>query len=271
MAVRSILVDATPTESARHPALGAEAIKDARPADEVRASPPPDQVQESATRQAIAAIDGATLKTVRPPRRKPPRPALEVKETVKADREPLPIQPTPARIAPAKPTTPQIASGRLAPAAGVARVLRTLKPKPAADVEAVVFKVERGPSPDVTNDTKTGEPILAAAVAPTLALSNVTQAADSAPAFQGAALGNAAPRYPYAARVRGVEGDVLLRVVVLPNGKAVDVTLRITSGSALLDRAARDAVRRWRFRPARRAGQTVVGWVDVPVSFRLTD
>jgi protein TonB len=49
------------------------------------------------------------------------------------------------------------------------------------------------------------------------------------------------------------------------------VTLRLTSGSALLDRAARDAVRGWRFRPAKRAGQTVVGWVDVPVSFRLTD
>jgi len=183
-------------------------------------------------------------------------PAAEVVAEVKVPREPAPVQPTLIQPAPA----------RLAPAAEVARLLNTLKLKPAA-----VLKVERGPSPEIANDTKPGEPILAAAFAPGLALVNAARAADSAPAFRGAALGNAAPRYPYAARVRGVEGDVLLRVVVLPDGKAAGVTLRITSGSALLDRAARDAVRGWRFRPAKRAGRTVVGWVDVPVSFRLTD
>ena len=123
------------------------------------------------------------------------------------------------------------------------------------------------PSRDGAKDASNAEPILAAAPA----RGDAPQAADSAPAFRGAALGNAPPRYPYAARVRGIEGEVLLRVVVLPSGRAADVTLRSTSGSALLDGAARDAVRDWRFRPAKRGGQKVIGWVDVPVRFRLTD
>ena len=238
-------------------------VSDTRPAD-VRASSPPSPVQEKASRQVIAVFDSATLRTVRPPRRKPPRPAAEVVAEVKVLRESAPIQPTLIQPVPA----------RLVPAAEVARVLKTLKPKPAAEPAAEV-KVERGPSPEGANDAKAGEAILTAAVAPavapSVALGNAARRGDSAPAFQGEALDNAAPRYPYAARVRGVEGDVLLRVVVLPNGKVADVTLRSTSGYDLLDRAARDAVRGWRFRPARRAGRTVVGWVDVPVSFRLTD
>ena len=183
-------------------------------------------------------------------------PAADVVAEVKVPREPAPVQPTVIQAAPA----------RLAPAAEVARVLKTLKLKPGA-----VLKVERGPSPEGVNGTRTGTPILAAAVAPGPAPGNAARAADTSPAFRGAALGNAPPRYPYAARVRGIEGDVLLRVVVLPDGKAAGVTMRITSGSTLLDRAAHDAVRGWRFRPAKRAGRTVVGWVDVPVSFRLTD
>ncbi len=248
-------------EIARRPTPDVEVIKDTRPV-EVRASLPRGPVQESAARQVIAAFDSATLRTVSPPRRKLSRPAVEVNVAVKVERESAPIQHSLTRPAPSR-----VVLGRLAPAAEVARVLKTLKPKPAAEPAAAEVKAKRGPSLDVANETKPGEPMLAAAVA----TSDAAQVADSAPAVQGAALGNAAPRYPYAARVRGVEGDVLLRVVVLPNGKVADVTLRSTSGYALLDRAARDAVRGWRFRPARRAGRTVVGWVDVPVSFRLTD
>jgi protein TonB len=80
---------------------------------------------------------------------------------------------------------------------------------------------------------------------------------------------NPAPAYPYAARRRGQEGRVVLEVEVLADGGAGAVAVARSSGVASLDRAAVDAVRRWRFRPARRNGRTVRSTVRVPVRFAL--
>ena len=43
------------------------------------------------------------------------------------------------------------------------------------------------------------------------------------------------------------------------------------SGSRDLDRAAMQAVRRWRFEPAMAGGQPTVGQVIVPIDFNLGD
>jgi protein TonB len=85
------------------------------------------------------------------------------------------------------------------------------------------------------------------------------------------ALGNAAPVYPVAARVRGMEGRVVLEVEVRPDGYAAAVTLKRSSGWSVLDQAAHEAVRRWRFHPAQRDGAAVAGRVEVPIVFRLTE
>ena len=82
-------------------------------------------------------------------------------------------------------------------------------------------------------------------------------------------LSSPAPRYPREAQRRGETGTVLLRVHVGPDGKPYSVDLVQGSGSRTLDRAASDAVRRWRFRPAVRDGQAVAGEVQVPVTFDL--
>jgi protein TonB len=82
-------------------------------------------------------------------------------------------------------------------------------------------------------------------------------------------LSSPAPRYPREAQRRGETGTVLLRVHVGPDGKPYSVDLVQGSGSRALDRAASDAVRRWRFRPAVRGGQAVAGEVQVPVTFDL--
>lgn len=76
-----------------------------------------------------------------------------------------------------------------------------------------------------------------------------------------------APRYPPAALRRGESGSVVLRVHVGVDGVPYDVDIVDSSRSRLLDRAAIDAVRRWRFRPAQRDGQAVIGQVQVPISF----
>lgn len=78
-----------------------------------------------------------------------------------------------------------------------------------------------------------------------------------------------APRYPRDAQRRGESGTVLLRIHVSANGDPVGIDLVEGSGSRSLDRAAVDAVRRWRFDPAIRGGQPVAGTVQVPINFNL--
>lgn len=89
------------------------------------------------------------------------------------------------------------------------------------------------------------------------------------PLFNAAYLRNPPPRYPLAARRSGDEGTVMLRVLVTIEGTAARVELDRSSGSASLDGAAMEAVRNWRFVPARRGSQNVEDWVRVPVVFRL--
>ncbi|SDT85936.1 protein TonB [Verrucomicrobium sp. GAS474] len=83
------------------------------------------------------------------------------------------------------------------------------------------------------------------------------------------ALHNAPPPYPEAARARGIEGTAMVLVRVGRDGAAREVTLASSSGSALLDAAAVEAVRLWRFRPASLGGLAVESLVEIPVCFRL--
>ena len=79
------------------------------------------------------------------------------------------------------------------------------------------------------------------------------------------------PNYPEQARRAGIEGTVVLKIEILANGQAGQVYVFRSSGSELLDNAAADAVRRWRFVPAklRETGQTIVCQTTMPVVFRL--
>lgn len=89
------------------------------------------------------------------------------------------------------------------------------------------------------------------------------------PVFNVAYLRNPPPRYPLAARRNGEQGTVLLKVLVSAEGLPLRVELDQSSGSSYLDAAAQDAVRTWRFVPARRGAQNIEDWARVPVTFRL--
>jgi len=84
-----------------------------------------------------------------------------------------------------------------------------------------------------------------------------------------ALLDNPKPEYPIAARVRGEQGTVRVRVLVGEDGTALQVQLKESSGSKVLDRAAMEAIRNWKFIPARRGDKPVADWLVVPVRFRL--
>jgi protein TonB len=77
------------------------------------------------------------------------------------------------------------------------------------------------------------------------------------------------PGYPQSARRLGIQGITLLKVHVLIDGRVGDVVVQETAGHPDLDQAAADAVRRWRFDPARRGTDPVAMWVLLPVEFRL--
>jgi len=89
------------------------------------------------------------------------------------------------------------------------------------------------------------------------------------PRFDAAYLQNPPPVYPAQSRRTGEQGRVLLRVVVRPDGTPENVELRQSSGMARLDEAALDAVRKWRFVPARLGATPVTAAVIVPIVFSL--
>ena len=76
-----------------------------------------------------------------------------------------------------------------------------------------------------------------------------------------------APRYPQDALRRGLGGTVKVRASIAADGSVADVALAEGSGNRDLDRAALEAVRRWRFKPATRNGQPVASEVSVPIVF----
>lgn len=84
-----------------------------------------------------------------------------------------------------------------------------------------------------------------------------------------ASLNNPKPPYPLSARRRGLEGRVLIAAQVRADGSCAEARVRQSSGYSLLDDSARDAVRRWRFVPARHGDKPVDSWVEVPIVFRL--
>jgi periplasmic protein TonB len=77
------------------------------------------------------------------------------------------------------------------------------------------------------------------------------------------------PRYPESARRQGVEGITTLRFIVLANGHVGQIAVSRSAGHVDLDRAAVEAVRTWRFEPARRGEEAVAVWVTLPVRFEL--
>jgi TonB family protein len=76
------------------------------------------------------------------------------------------------------------------------------------------------------------------------------------------------PDYTEEARRRGIEGDVVLEIVVRSDGTVGNVKVMQGLGGGL-DQRAIDAVRQWRFSPARRFGTPVDVMVEVAVEFKL--
>ena len=77
----------------------------------------------------------------------------------------------------------------------------------------------------------------------------------------------AAPVYPQLAREAGVEGTVMVHLLVDKTGVVRDV--RVVKSIPMLDVAAVECVRRWRFKPALSNDRPIAVWVAAPVRFAL--
>jgi TonB family protein len=81
------------------------------------------------------------------------------------------------------------------------------------------------------------------------------------------------PKYPDEAKKEGIEGTVIVKILVDIDGTVADVEIFKSSGSALLDQAAVDAALQAKYKPAERYDKSkkynVRAWVYRPYKFNL--
>ncbi len=139
------------------------------------------------------------------------------------------------------------------------------KPKPVVDPQPV----QQAAEPDMPVETPDPSPQVESSPAQP---ENVAPALPNRePDYQAAYLNNPLPAYPMVARRMGWQGRVVLNVEVLENGLPGQVKLHQSSGRDVLDNAAMQAVRGWRFVAARQNGQAVAKSFLVPIPFILKE
>ena len=77
------------------------------------------------------------------------------------------------------------------------------------------------------------------------------------------------PEYPEIAKLMGIEGTVMVRLLVDRFGQVRDAYVLPKTSVPALDGAALEAVRRWVWKPALANGHAVAVWVVIPVHFSL--
>ena len=82
---------------------------------------------------------------------------------------------------------------------------------------------------------------------------------------------NTPPVYPAIAKLRGYEGVVLVNAEILPDGRVGSTEVSKSSGYAILDKSAMEAVKLWKFEPAKKAGKPFAVRVKLPIKFVLHD
>jgi protein TonB len=102
---------------------------------------------------------------------------------------------------------------------------------------------------------------------PPVASASAPRPAASVMTSQPQPISSPAPKYPARALRNGEHGTVMVSAEIGVDGVPSSVDVARSSGSRSLDRAAVDAVRRWRFRPAMADGRPTPGRVQVPISF----
>jgi periplasmic protein TonB len=126
-------------------------------------------------------------------------------------------------------------------------------PAPPKQPEPPKPKTEKIPRPDLTPDEPEPETAPEPAPAPDVPLTPAPAPVQTGPVRVSPGQGpglikRVEPIYPPPARAARMEGTVILDAVILKDGSVSDVTV-VKSANPLFDRAAMDALRKWRFTP----------------------
>jgi protein TonB len=198
------------------------------------------------------------IRPAQPIRRvEPPRRAEPVVATPPA---PVAVAPAPPPAAPATPATASEAT--------------LVAPEPVA---SPAINAAATPAPDARTEADSSGSTMAPVHAPRAATPPAVAALPPAPPAALPVTRAARPRggyqvqpaYPAEARRANAEGTTVLRVHVGADGAIDDVLVERSAGHDALDRAAAEAIRKWRFEPARNAAGAVAVWVVVPVNFHF--
>ena len=142
-------------------------------------------------------------------------------------------------------------------------------PKPFVPKERPTPRVETPPAPPTpveANDSPMAIPVDPTPPGPPATPTLIPETAPTALGY-GAGMKNVA--YPRDAIKNRHEGTVMLRVKIGTDGTPLEAIVETSSGHSSLDRAAREAVMKWRFTPGTKNGQPFVAWGLVPISFKL--
>ena len=146
----------------------------------------------------------------------------------------------------------------------------------ATDTAATTTDTAAATAPPETASTETNPPPPPASEpqgvpqsAPAAADNSGVYAAVPAGGTQPEEVERAVPRYPMLARRAGIAGPVVVRGIVRKDGTIDNVEI-IKDLPYGLGEAAREAVERWKFRPASLHGEPIDVYYTVTVNFRLT-
>lgn len=160
----------------------------------------------------------------------------------------------------------------LAPAAAQ---IEKRRQQPPARIAPIQTPREEMPEPAPVAATLPAEPAAQQNDAPVAATAPLASPVEIAqpeiePDYKASYLNNRLS-YPLAARRQGIQGRVVLNVEVLAQGVSGQMNVYQSSGYEVLDRAALESVKGWRFVPASRAGRPFTKWFRIPIQFSLKD
>ncbi len=139
---------------------------------------------------------------------------------------------------------------------------------PARPRSVAKVTIAKGETTAAANSAPSGNTGLSAQASGSTQLGTGTEPALTAARFDADYLHNPAPAYPSQSRRLKEEGTVLLLVRVSDQGVPLSVEIRTSSGFERLDEAGVQAVRQWRFVPAKRGNDSVAASVLVPIQFK---
>lgn len=177
------------------------------------------------------------------------------------------VEPSVIEVLPERPREPVAA--RPKPVAPV--VHEAAEPIPVKDEVAPPSEVPAEPSTATSDEKTTGEAILpgvsgdAGPKQETLPALGEWRYVEREPA----AIREVKPEYPRMAWEAQVEGRVTVHVLIGKDGSVLDAVLAKEVQVPMLNAAALEAARKWRFTPGIANGHPVACWTAIPFNFRL--